>query len=62
MPVARCFNLFERNLDTGFFTTLGLVRATRSGSNVSRISRFNQVKKKGVLGVANVEIWAMHDE
>ncbi len=62
MPVPRCFNLFERNLETVFFTTLGLVRATRSGSNVSRISRFNQVKKKGVFGVANVEIWAMHDE
>ncbi|MDV2995808.1 MAG: hypothetical protein N4J56_005462 [Chroococcidiopsis sp. SAG 2025] len=36
--------LFERNLDTGF-TTLGLVRETRSGNRVSKISTVNQLKK-----------------
>ncbi|MDV2991063.1 MAG: hypothetical protein N4J56_000717 [Chroococcidiopsis sp. SAG 2025] len=54
--VARCLGFFERNLDTGFFTTLGLVRETRSGNRVSKISTVNQLKKRGVLVIASVEI------
>ena len=62
IPVPLCLTFLDLNFETGFFTTLGLFLSTLCGKVASRISKFNQVKKRGFHVLLAAEIWEQHDE
>ena len=62
IPLPLCLTCFDRNFETGFFTTLGLFLRTLSGRNLSNISKVNQFKKREVLVVVTPEILGVRDE
>ncbi|TAG97164.1 MAG: hypothetical protein EAZ19_06960 [Oscillatoriales cyanobacterium] len=62
IPVPLCLTFLDLNFETGFFTTLGLFLSTVCGKVASRISKFNQVKKRVFLVLLAAEIWEQHDE
>ena len=62
IPVPLCLTFLDLNFETGFFTTLGLFLSTLCGKVASRISKFNQVKKRGFLVLLTAGILGQHDE
>lgn len=62
MPVPLCLTFLDLNFETGFLTTFGLFLSTLCGKVASRISKFNQVKKREFLVVLIAEILGQRDE
>lgn len=62
IPVPLCLTFLDLNFETSFLTTLGLFISTLCGKVASRISKFNQLKKREFLVLLVAEILGERDE